>query len=49
MRMLLDCSVTLKTFITLAHVALLCMYDIRPSVDGLCREGPSEISRDLRT
>ena len=22
---------------------------IRPSVDGLCRDGPSEISRDLRT
>ena len=22
---------------------------IRPSVDGLCRDGPSEISRDPRT
>ena len=29
------------------EAAVQCI--IRPSVDGLCRDGPSEISRDPRT
>ena len=28
---------------------VVCMFTIRPSVDGLCRDGPSEISRDPST
>ena len=34
---------------TSLFVVCLCINIIRPSVDGLCRDGPSEISRDPRT
>ena len=33
----------------LRYVAVHDIYYIRPSVDGLCRDGPSEISRDPST
>ena len=41
-----ECTFFANVILMLSHTDEL---KIRPSVDGLCRDGPSEISRDPHT